>query len=113
MANTVNNIYQLQYNNKFLDNLKHRAEKSAVNTDNGKKIDQNSKLFKVCREFEAIFIKQMLDVMRKTVVKNDFFHGGFTEEVFEDMLYDDYAKKMAENGHFGLSDMLYKQLSPQ
>ncbi len=112
MSDTVNNIYQLQFNNRILENLKQRAQKAAGNSG-GDKINRNSRLFKVCREFEAIFIKQMLDVMRKTVKKSDFFHGGFTEDIFEDMLYDDYAKKMADNGHFGLSEMLYKQLAPR
>ena len=104
MAYTVDNTYQLQQYEVLMKNLKNRARHTTL-------IDKDSKLYKVCQEFEAIFIKQMLNVMRKTVVKNELFHGGFVEEVFEDMLYDDYAKKMADNGHFGLSDMLYKQLN--
>ncbi|MBN1699482.1 MAG: rod-binding protein [Spirochaetales bacterium] len=84
------------------------AGKNAV-TSNGNK--KNGKLYKACREFEAIYIKQMLDVMRKTVNKTGLLDGGFAQDVFEDMLYDEYAKKMAENAGFGLSDALYKQLS--
>ena len=38
----------------------------------------------------------MLDVMRKTVHKeNDLLDGGLAQDVFEGMLYDEYAKKMA------------------
>jgi Rod binding domain-containing protein len=33
------------------------------------------------------------------------------EEFFEDMLYDEYAEKMAESGSFGISDMIYRQLN--
>jgi flagellar protein FlgJ len=106
MENSIDNIYQFQQYAAKLNNLKAQAKNMEIKSAN---IDKTSKLYKVCQEFEAIFIKQMLNVMRKT----ELFHGGFEEEIFEDMLYDDYAKKMAVTGHFGLSDMLYKQLANQ
>jgi hypothetical protein len=74
-------------------------------------IDKSSKLYKVSQEFEAIFIKQMLNVMRKSVSKTGLMDGGMAEEIFEDMLYDEYAQKMAESGSFGIADMIYKQLN--
>ena len=112
MPNTINSIYQFQQYEAKLNSLKTQVKNNSIDTKSVN-IDKNSKLYKVCQEFEAIFIKQMLNVMRKTITKNELFHGGFVEEIFEDMLYDDYAKKMAVNGHFGLSDMLYKQLANQ
>ena len=74
------------------------------------KIDKSSRLYKVSQEFEAIFIKQMLNVMRKSVSKTGLMDGGMAEEIFEDMLYDEYAQKMAESGSFGIADMIYRQL---
>ncbi len=76
-----------------------------------KQIDRKSGLYEVCVDFEAIFIKQMLNVMRKTVHKNGLLDGGFAEEIFEDMLYDEYSQKMARNAQFGLANILYNQLS--
>ncbi len=70
-----------------------------------------AKLKKACSDFEAIFIKQMLDSMRKTVPKNSLLDGGMAEGIFEDMLYDKYANKMSETAHFGIKEILYKQLS--
>jgi Rod binding domain-containing protein len=75
------------------------------------KIDKSSRLYKVSQEFEAIFIKQMLNVMRKSVNKTGLMDGGMAEEIFEDMLYDEYAQKMAETGSFGIANMIYKQLN--
>jgi len=75
------------------------------------KIDKSSKLYKVSQQFEAIFIKQMLNVMRKSVSKTGLMDGGMAEEIFEDMLYDEYAQKMAESGSFGIADMIYRQLN--
>ncbi len=77
----------------------------------GSRINKKSKLYKTSVEFEAIFIKQMLNAMKKTVHKTGLMEGGFAENIFEDMLYDEYAKKMAETGNFGLATTLYKQLS--
>ena len=50
--------------------------------------------------------------MRKTVDKeDDMLNGGMSQDIFEGMLYDEYAKKMAETAQFGLSDMIYRQVS--
>ena len=74
---------------------------------------EHEKLYEACQEFEALFIKQMLNAMRKTVTKTKLIDGGMAEEIFEDMLYDEYAKKMAKTAGFGLADMLYRDLSPR
>ena len=68
-------------------------------------------LKKACADFEAIFIKQMLDSMRKTVDKSDVVERGMAEDIFEDMLYQEYAKAMAQTANLGIADMMYKQLS--
>jgi flagellar protein FlgJ len=75
-------------------------------------IDRRSELFQACQDFEALFIKQMLDVMRKTIHKeDDLLKGGLGQDIYEDMLYDEYAKKMASTAQFGLADMIYSQVS--
>jgi peptidoglycan hydrolase FlgJ len=74
-------------------------------------MDKTSDLYKACQDFEALFIKQMLDVMRKTVNKeDDILGGGMSQDIYEGMLYDEYAKKMAETAQFGLADMIYRQV---
>ncbi len=74
-------------------------------------IDRSSDLYKACLDFESLFLKQMLDVMRKTVQKDGLLDGGTSQEVFQDMLYGEYARKMAETAQFGLSDLIYRQVS--
>ncbi len=78
----------------------------------GGKIDQKSPLYAQCQEFESIFVKMMLKEMRKTVDKTDsLISGGFAEDIYRDMLDDEYSKTMAKTAHFGLADLLYRQLS--
>jgi flagellar protein FlgJ len=74
-------------------------------------IDRSSPLYKASQEFEAIFIKQMLNAMRKTTLSSGLLDGGLSQEVFEDMLYDEYAKNMSNSANFGLADTLYRALS--
>jgi peptidoglycan hydrolase FlgJ len=75
-------------------------------------VDKNSELYKAAEDFEAIFIKQMLDVMRKTIHKeDDLLKGGMSQDIYEDMMYDQYAKKMASTAQFGLAEMIYRQMS--
>ncbi|TFG59169.1 MAG: flagellar biosynthesis protein FlgJ [Spirochaetales bacterium] len=71
----------------------------------------NKALKAACMDFEALFIKQMLDAMKKTVPKNDLIERGMAEDIFEDMLYQEYAKSMAQTANLGIADMMYKQLS--
>ena len=75
-------------------------------------IDKTSDLYKACQDFESLFIKQMLDAMRKTVDKqDDLLGGGMGQDIFEGMLYDEYARKMSETAQFGLAEMIYRQIS--
>lgn len=78
---------------------------------NAKDIDRKSPLYEQCLEFEGIFVKMMLTEMRKSVDKAGLVDGGYAEELFEDMLYDEYAKDMTKNARFGLSDQIYLQLA--
>jgi Rod binding domain-containing protein len=76
------------------------------------RIDKKSKLYEQCQAFEAIFVKMMLKEMRNSVDKsNSLISGGWAEDIYSDMLDDEYSKTMAKNAGFGLSDELYKQLA--
>jgi flagellar protein FlgJ len=86
---------------------------SAINAskNNGEKRTTDKKLMDTCVEMESLFVAKMFKEMRKTVQKNEWLHGGFAEEVFEDMLYDEYALNLSKNTKLGIAGMLYKELS--
>ncbi len=78
----------------------------------GKPEVRDSKQWKVAKDFEAMFIQQMLQAMRKTIPD-----GGLTEEsngrkIFTDMLDESMSKQASEQGGLGLAEMIYKQLKP-
>jgi Rod binding domain-containing protein len=75
-------------------------------------VDKKSKLYEQCQEFESIFVKMMLKEMRSSVDKSDsLISGGWAEDIYQDMLDDQYSATMAKKAGFGLADQLYKQLA--
>jgi len=83
-----------------------------VHLGSPKAIDRKSPLYDQCLEFESIFTKMMLKEMRKTVDRSDdILSGGFAEEIYTDMLDDEYSKSMSKAARFGLADLLYRQLA--
>jgi flagellar protein FlgJ len=76
-------------------------------------VDKSSELYKVCLDFEALFIKQMLNAMRKTVDETGLLDGGIGTDYWKDMLYDEYAQKMAQTAQFGLAETMYLQINNQ
>jgi flagellar protein FlgJ len=70
----------------------------------------DKQLLDVCYEMESIFVGQMLKSMRNTIDETDFFGKSMAKDLFNDMLYDEYAKLMAESDAFGLARQIYDQL---
>jgi len=64
-----------------------------------------------CQELEAVFLNKVMDAMRATVMHSDLIKRGFATDVWESMLYEQYAKEMSKTGTIGLAQILYKQLS--
>lgn len=71
------------------------------------------KLEKVCLEFEAIFINQMLKAMRKTIPKTNFFKKESGRELFESLFDSEISKIVSQKGGFGLGKILYKKMIEQ
>lgn len=94
----------------FLALLNKAVDDSTVKPDTRVK-EKDEKLMHVCIEMESLFVARMLREMRNTVHKNALLHGGFAEEVFEDMLYDEYALRLSKTSSLGLAKMLYEELS--
>ncbi|MCQ2610193.1 MAG: rod-binding protein [Treponema sp.] len=76
----------------------------------GKTIDKTSQLYEKSMELESFFVKMMMDSMRKTLPKHE---GGnsFAQNMYEDMLYDEYTTALTKNAGFGIADSIYLELS--
>ncbi|HIN29191.1 TPA: hypothetical protein EYG59_13670 [Candidatus Poribacteria bacterium] len=70
------------------------------------------KLAETAKEFEAVFTAQLLSMMRDTANQTDFLGANSTSmKIFNSMLDEQYALRMAESGQLGLADMVIRQLS--
>lgn len=72
---------------------------------------QDKKLREACQDFEAMFLKQLLGSMRKTVDKSELFGSGSEEEMFQEMMDTEVSKAAARTSPTGIADMLYNQVS--
>jgi len=75
-------------------------------------IDKTDKLYQVCLELETFLVKNLLTGMRNTVQKSGLIDEGFAGKIYEDMLYDEYAKDFTKTAGFGLAEQAYRQLKP-
>ena len=74
-------------------------------------VDKTSKLYELCMELETFLVKNLIKSMRSTVTKSKLIDTGFAGEMYEDMLYDEYAKDFSRNANFGFAEMAYKELA--
>jgi Rod binding domain-containing protein len=107
----------LQKGGKTADARFNEAMQKAIGNDlgrssqaGGKNGRHDKKLMDACVEMESLFVSKMLKEMRNTVHKTGWINGGFAEEIFQDMLYDEYALSLSKNSSLGISKMLYDEL---
>jgi flagellar protein FlgJ len=74
-------------------------------------IDKNSELYEMCVELETCLLKNLIKSMRGTIQKTKLIDTGFAGEMYEDMLYDEYAKSFAKNANLGFAEMAYRDLA--
>ena len=62
------------------------------------------------KEFEAMFLSQMMEHMMKPIQLPEPFGGGHAEEMFHSLLVDAYAKEVAKAGGIGVAKHITKEL---
>jgi flagellar protein FlgJ len=98
---------RLSYEKLYEDSGAETKRTSSAKTQ----IDKDDKLYQLCLELETFLVKNILTGMRNTVQKSGLIEEGFAGKIYEDMLYDEYAKDFTKNANFGLAEMAYRQLS--
>ncbi len=71
----------------------------------------DAKLREVSDMYEKHFIKEMMKQMKATLPEGGLLKKNNAEEIFQDQLDDQYSGEWNKRGGFGISDMIFKQLS--
>jgi flagellar protein FlgJ len=104
-----------------VSNFEESLRKNAASQDNiaastdhrSPTIDKDSELYQQCLELETFLVKILVSGMRNTVQKSGLIDEGFAGKMYEDMLYDEYAKELTKNANFGMAEMAYLELTGQ
>ena len=95
------NLVLPQMEQNRLTQLKGQLDQGGNQTD--------EELMSVSRQFESIFIHQLLKSMRSTVQKSGLFDSHATR-MYESMHDQELANLMSEKRSIGLADIVYKDL---
>lgn len=88
----------------------------SVNADKAKLMqmrnlgDSDQALRMAANEFAGVFMSQMYKIMDSTVQRSGMFGGGHGENVFRDMLNQEYARNAAYGDAYGLGEMIYQAM---
>ena len=104
-----NNFEEILRRTRVADNGERPLDRAPVDRRN--EIDKTDKLYELCLELETFLVKNLLNSMRNTVQKSGLVDEGFAGKMYEDMLYDEYAKDFTKNANFGLAEQAYRQLN--
>lgn len=88
----------------------------ATQADSGKSVDtlksakDLKKIEESAKEFEAIFLSEMVKPMFEGLETEGMFGGGKGEEVFRGILIQEYGKMLSETGRIGIADSVKEEL---
>ena len=72
--------------------------------------NSDKELRKVTQDFEGIFLRQMLKVMRGSVPKSGLLAGSNSMSIYESMMDEVLAQNAAETNKTGLGEQIYNYL---
>lgn len=75
--------------------------------ENGESTDEE--MLEVCKEFEAYLMEKVMKQMRETMTDSEEEENDYMS-YFGDMMYQEYAKQITENGELGLAQQLYESM---
>ena len=87
------------------------ANKTAPVSNTSENTPKNmAKVEAAAKDFEAMFMSQMLTHMFSGIKTDETFGGGKGEEIFRGMMVNEYGKMIANAGGIGLSDEISRAM---
>jgi murein DD-endopeptidase MepM/ murein hydrolase activator NlpD len=108
-ASLVNPLTQVPVD--LLTSPSGRLENKLAAIQGASGIKGKADLKKVSEEFEAIFLAQLLKVMRETIEDSGLLEGGFGKSIYTELFDQEVSLELARRGTLGISKLLYQSLS--
>jgi len=77
---------------------------------NRNKSMNNEQIEKTAKDFESLFVSQMLEQMFGDSVGSELFGDEETSEVYKGMMMEEYGKQIANSGGIGIADYVKREL---
>lgn len=97
-------LMQQQNTSKLRDTLARANDSHGLSKVQEAKIDQSAK------DFEAMFMTQMLNHMFSSVKMEGPFTGGRAEEIWRSFMINEYGKTIADAGGIGIASHVKQHL---
>lgn len=76
-------------------------------------LSEQEKIGKLCREFEAVLLRQILQAAQKTVITSELTPEAAGSEMYRDLITSQLAEAISHSGSFGFAKDLERELSQQ
>jgi Rod binding domain-containing protein len=81
-----------------------------LNASDMRDAEDSTKFDKVFKDYEAVYLSEMLSHMYAGIEVDPMFGGGAGEATMRSLLINEYGKKMSEAGGIGLADAMKRQM---
>ena len=78
---------------------------TGINSDSA----TDEEMMEVCKEFESYLVEKVFDRMKDALTDSEEEESDYLN-YFGDMMYQEYAKVITENGELGLAQQLYESM---
>jgi hypothetical protein len=114
IRNRINSLKNKKFS-KILNNINDSTGGKFIGIDKelAPRNQMEKKLLDSAVELESMFVNMMFKSMRNTLNKEDDpLYGGMTEDIFTDMMYNEYSLLTSKINNLGLAKQMYKQNLP-
>ena len=73
-------------------------------------VRDNSNVDSVAKEFESVFLSQMMQYMFAGEDANSYFGSGTAGDIYKSYLMNEYGKSIANSGGIGIADTVKQEL---
>lgn len=106
----MDNLISQQTDITLLHKARQDMDTKATAIDRAKQAKNIRQVEKSAREFEAVFISEMMKPMFEGIETDPMFGGGFAEETYKSLMLQEYGNVITEAGGIGIADHVVAEL---